>query len=95
MHGPLNLINMLDYWRDVHASDGTEAGEIQYRALSPLFAGERYCIRTGPDSPDERSKGTVEVLIARDDALCMKAVIKKHKGDRDPRMRMLPAIYLH
>jgi hydroxyacyl-ACP dehydratase HTD2-like protein with hotdog domain len=55
VHGPLNLINMVDFWRDVIGQqmqegeiDGQE-GElvperITYRATSPLYAGEKYRI---------------------------------------------------
>lgn len=60
VHGPLNLICMLDYWRDVHSGGGgrglhqgqqpnnreKEIVEISYRAMSPLYAGDEYEIRT-------------------------------------------------
>ncbi|KAJ4135413.1 hypothetical protein NW765_009384 [Fusarium oxysporum] len=73
VHGPLNLINLLDYWRDVHAvSDGVGPSEITYRALSPLYSGERYAVKT---SPGEKSKGNVEILVERKGTLCMKGVI--------------------
>jgi hydroxyacyl-ACP dehydratase HTD2-like protein with hotdog domain len=47
VHGPLNLINMMDFWRDI-IGDG-EGGQrwpkkINYRATNPLYAGERYRI---------------------------------------------------
>jgi hydroxyacyl-ACP dehydratase HTD2-like protein with hotdog domain len=46
VHGPLNLINMLDFWRD-EVRDG-DAGalprSIAYRAMSPLYVGEPYRI---------------------------------------------------
>ncbi|KAL7952040.1 hypothetical protein V8C42DRAFT_350302 [Trichoderma barbatum] len=45
VHGPLNVINLLDYWRDVHGG-GTGPDEISYRAMSPVYGGEEYQIRT-------------------------------------------------
>jgi hydroxyacyl-ACP dehydratase HTD2-like protein with hotdog domain len=46
VHGPLNLINMLDLWRDAAKSGGSEAApkSITYRAMSPLYMGEPYRI---------------------------------------------------
>jgi hydroxyacyl-ACP dehydratase HTD2-like protein with hotdog domain len=46
VHGPLNLINMLDFWRD-SARGGGEAAvpkSIAYRAMSPLYVDEPYRI---------------------------------------------------
>lgn len=72
VHGPLNLIGMMDYWRDIHG-DGNEAGEISYRALSPLYAGDQFAIRT------ETVQGpSWEVAVAQGDKLCMKGTIKAH-----------------
>ena len=43
VHGPLNLINMLDFWRDEKADDdSTMPKSITYRATAPFYAGERY-----------------------------------------------------
>ena len=42
VHGPLNLINMLDFWRDERADDSTIPGSIKYRATAPFYAGEKY-----------------------------------------------------
>jgi hydroxyacyl-ACP dehydratase HTD2-like protein with hotdog domain len=46
VHGPLNLINMLDFWRDTARNGDTEAvpKSIAYRAMSPLYVGEPYRI---------------------------------------------------
>lgn len=46
VHGPLNLINMLDLWRDnaKGGEDGAVPASIAYRAMSPLYVGERYRI---------------------------------------------------
>ncbi|KAH7409899.1 hypothetical protein DE146DRAFT_710389 [Phaeosphaeria sp. MPI-PUGE-AT-0046c] len=46
VHGPLNLIHMLDFWRD-EARGGDETAvpkSIVYRAMSPLYVGEPYRI---------------------------------------------------
>ncbi|KAF2822997.1 hypothetical protein CC86DRAFT_372748 [Ophiobolus disseminans] len=46
VHGPLNLINMLDFWRDTArgGDDGAVPRGIAYRAMSPLYVGETYRI---------------------------------------------------
>lgn len=72
VHGPLNLIGMMDYWRDVHGT-GKEAGEITYRALSPLYAGDQYLVRT-----DAVQGKTWEVGVAKGGKLCMKGTIASH-----------------
>lgn len=41
VHGPLNLINMVNFWRDVRGGD-VFPKKITYRATSPLYAGEKY-----------------------------------------------------
>ena len=43
VHGPLNLINMVNLWRDVKGGDAIPR-KITYRATSPLYAGEKYRI---------------------------------------------------
>ena len=42
VHGPLNLINMLDFWRDEKADDSTIPKSITYRATAPFYVGETY-----------------------------------------------------
>lgn len=73
VHGPLNLIGMMDYWRDVHGVDGKEAGEISYRALSPLYAGDQYDVRT-----DSVKGNTWDIAVAKGDKLYMKGTISSH-----------------
>lgn len=41
VHGPLNLINMVNLWRDMNGGDAVPK-KITYRATSPLYAGEKY-----------------------------------------------------
>lgn len=46
VHGPLNLINILDFWRDTAQGGDAEAvpKSITYRAMSPLYMNESYRI---------------------------------------------------
>ncbi|KAG9255497.1 putative cytoplasmic protein [Emericellopsis atlantica] len=69
VHGPLNLISMLDYWRDVHGSSPTG---ITYRAMSPLYAGERYQISS---KRGEGQAGREIVVEKSDGTICMKAQV--------------------
>ncbi|KAH0494751.1 hypothetical protein TgHK011_008340 [Trichoderma gracile] len=75
VHGPLNVINLLDYWRDIHGQ-GTGPDEIMYRAVSPVYAGEEYQIRTL--SVVSMDTGLVsEVVAEKDGVVIMKATIIK------------------
>lgn len=75
VHGPLNLINMLDYYRDV-CSD-VAVGEISYRAVAPLYAGQTYDVRAS-SMPLEGQDKTWEVLVERNGKACMKGNILAH-----------------
>ncbi|UKZ76798.1 hypothetical protein TrVFT333_004510 [Trichoderma virens FT-333] len=76
VHGPLNVINLLDYWRDIHGS-GTGPDEISYRAMSPVYAGEEYQIRT-LDILEATDSKIFEVVAEKDGIVIMKAsIIKK------------------
>lgn len=76
VHGPLNLISILDLWRDTR-SQNTEAGlealvpeSIKYRATSPLYAEDEYRIVL------EESDGVGNVqILAPGDVVGMKAEI--------------------
>lgn len=74
VHGPLNLIAMLDYWRDVHGN-GQEPAEISYRALSPLYAGDEYVVRTESVKDVEMGETCWELVVAKGDKICMKGSI--------------------
>lgn len=76
VHGPLNLINMLDYWRDHHES---MPREISYRAMSPIHAGQSYLIRTESTRGAEGGRA-YDVVVERDGTVCMKGEIV---GDQD------------
>ncbi|KAK8091635.1 hypothetical protein PG997_001996 [Apiospora hydei] len=72
VHGPLNLISMLDYWRDV-CGEGPVGG-ISYRAMSPLYAGDTY--RISAQKPVQSDDGkSWEVLVQNGDLVCMKGTI--------------------
>ncbi|KAI9155040.1 Mesaconyl-C(4)-CoA hydratase [Paramyrothecium foliicola] len=74
VHGPLNLINILDYWRDTHGNGAMYPAEIEYRALSPIYAGEEYRIQTG-DVFESGGQQTAEVLVVKDETVCLKAIV--------------------
>ena len=78
VHGPLNLINILDYWRDVHGK-GRDIGEVSYRAMAPLYAGEEYHIRTGEVEKTGHQKA-YQILVEKGGVVCMKADILEAEG---------------
>lgn len=41
VHGPLNLVNIVNFWRDLKGGDVLPK-RIAYRATGPLYAGEKY-----------------------------------------------------
>ena len=69
VHGPLNLISMLDYWRDVH---GKDPQSITYRAVAPVYAGDEYVIKT---IGNDEGKAW-EVVAEKKGTVCMKADIE-------------------
>lgn len=78
VHGPLNLISILDLWRDTRASaSGVDGGlvlpeKIAYRATSPLYAEEEYRVVLDEEAGD----GVARVRILRPDGeVAMKAEI--------------------
>jgi hydroxyacyl-ACP dehydratase HTD2-like protein with hotdog domain len=59
VHGPLNLIHMLDFWRDTtkDADEYVVPKSIGYRAMSPLYVGEPYRLLLEPDATRENGTG--------------------------------------
>ncbi|KAF2797477.1 hypothetical protein K505DRAFT_405729 [Melanomma pulvis-pyrius CBS 109.77] len=59
VHGPLNLINILDFWRDTARNGNVEAvpKSIAYRAMSPLYSGEPYRILLEKEGGGEKKDG--------------------------------------
>lgn len=76
VHAPMNLINMLDIWRDIRGNiEGDFPDQINYRATSPLYAGEPYrmLLEKGND------RGTSQCEIKSDDGTtCLRGSIKAH-----------------
>lgn len=73
VHGPLNLINILNYWCDVHGK-GQTPKHVQYRAMAPLYAGEEYQVST--TNTEEGADGRqFEILAQKQGSVCMKAEV--------------------
>lgn len=82
VHGPMNMIAMLDLWRDEAAarqhgdrsSDGVVyPQQLEYRATSPVYAGEGYRILMNEDGI---STGRADMRVVSDDGtVCMKGTI--------------------
>jgi len=58
VHGPLNLINILDLWRDSARKGYSKAvpRSMSYRAMSPLYVGEKYRIILGKCEADWKAE---------------------------------------
>lgn len=73
VHGPLNLVNMLDFWRDTRKEANTLLPRsIKYRATSPLYADETYR-SVMEEIGDEKT--TIQRLVGMDGKLAMEAEI--------------------
>lgn len=76
VHGPLNLISILDLWRDTRKNGSGEEvvlpEKISYRATSPLYAEEEYRIVL---EDGEDGIGRVQI-IAPGEVVAMKAEIQ-------------------
>ncbi|KAJ5902604.1 hypothetical protein N7495_003132 [Penicillium taxi] len=74
VHGPLNLISILDLWRDVQAPNDDPTSivpkRISYRATSPLYAGDQYSIEL------KKNGAEGDVQIIGPGGVAMKAVIE-------------------
>ncbi|KAJ5145415.1 hypothetical protein N7448_002807 [Penicillium atrosanguineum] len=76
VHGPLNLISILDLWRDVRSRNSADPTtiipqRISYRATSPLYAGEEYRVLL----QEEGDIAKVDIL-APGEVVAMKAEIQ-------------------
>lgn len=78
VHGPMNLIAMLDLWRDEVPNGGDEdviyPARIDYRAVSPLYARVPYKVLAKKEAMTQEEVD-VEV-VSNDGTLCMKGTIK-------------------
>ncbi|KAF2196649.1 hypothetical protein GQ43DRAFT_435831 [Delitschia confertaspora ATCC 74209] len=76
VHGPLNLINMLDFWRDNRGGDSEIVPmSIAYRALSPLYTGEKYCMLLSKNLDANNNSVWEEEVWDRFGKLAMKGTI--------------------
>ena len=81
VHGPLNLLAMSDLWRDetVNQGQGTARDDIvfpqkiDYRATSPVYAGEPYRVHMNADAVDKK-EADVQV-VSNDGTVCMKGTV--------------------
>ncbi|PYH76471.1 hypothetical protein BO82DRAFT_426106 [Aspergillus uvarum CBS 121591] len=76
VHGPLNLIAMLDLWRDTRISRGLPLPlpeSISYRATSPLYVEEEYRVVLDEEARD--GVGRVRIL-GPGEVVAMKAEIR-------------------
>lgn len=81
VHGPLNLINILDLWRDTRSDRASDPQlllpeSISYRATSPLYAGDRYQIVL--EDADE-GLATVQIF-GPDGEVAMKAEVRSARS---------------
>jgi hydroxyacyl-ACP dehydratase HTD2-like protein with hotdog domain len=86
VHGPLNLIAMLDLWRDeVSVYRGVGEGsaqddeviyypqKIEYRATSPVYAGEGYRVMLDQSARDQEAADIR--VVSNDGTVCMKGTV--------------------
>ena len=76
VHGPLNLISILDLWRDTRKTEGEGLvlpERISYRATSPLYAEDEYRIVLDEGAGD--GVGRVQI-VAPGEVVAMKAEIQ-------------------
>ncbi|KAI1055772.1 hypothetical protein LB506_009076 [Fusarium annulatum] len=75
VHGPLNLINILNFWQDFY-SKGKFPSTIHYRALAPLYAGQTYQIQgTKMKSGGYMGINKLEIIVQKDGILCMNGAV--------------------
>jgi hydroxyacyl-ACP dehydratase HTD2-like protein with hotdog domain len=62
VHGPLNLILMVDLWRGVYGGKGEEVvpKRVSYRATNPVYAGDRYRVVVGKENEQKVAEVGVE-----------------------------------
>lgn len=81
VHGPLNMISFLDFWRDEYGEASGKGGEVlypkalKYRATSPVYVQEPYRILIDQQAISQEDV-PVEV-VSNDGTVCMKGEIKR------------------
>ena len=81
VHGPMNLIAMLDFWRDEAGKSDRRSlsngviypKQIEYRATSPVYAGEPYRILMDGEGP--KSSNAELQAVSNDGTKCMKGTV--------------------
>ncbi|CAK7237704.1 hypothetical protein SBRCBS47491_010090 [Sporothrix bragantina] len=77
VHGPLNLINLLNYWQDAHgAAAGQSVKKISYRAVSPIYAGQPYQVRTKAEGKTDAGETKWDIMAEKNGKPCMVAEIQ-------------------
>lgn len=74
VHGPLNLIAMMDYWRDVYGA-GRVPAAIDYRALSPLYAGDEYVVRTESVRGGLGNEAAWDIVVVKNGTINMRGTV--------------------
>lgn len=80
VHGPMNFLAMLDLWRDEMVKQGRGSSrdeivypqKVDYRATSPVYAGEGYRVLMGAEGD---GKATETQVVSNDGTVCMKGTI--------------------
>lgn len=81
VHGPMNLISMVDLWRDEAVMQKTRSAsdnilypqKVEYRATSPVYAGEGY--RVLMDTSAVQAKEADIQVVSNDGTVCMKGTV--------------------
>ncbi|KXT00113.1 hypothetical protein AC579_7203 [Pseudocercospora musae] len=79
VHGPLNMISLLDFWRDEYGKTSKDEilypKSLKYRATSPVYVEEPYRILIDQKAITQEDV-PVEV-VSNDGTVCMKGEIKR------------------
>lgn len=77
VHGPMNLINLLNYWQDAHgAGVDRSVHSITYRAVAPIYGGEHYQVRTKAEGKTASGETRWDVVAEKNGKPCMVAEIQ-------------------
>ncbi|EXJ95848.1 mesaconyl-C4 CoA hydratase [Capronia coronata CBS 617.96] len=81
VHGPMNLIAMLDLWRDETVDQGVGTArndivypeKIDYRATSPVYSTEPYRVMMPAEAVDAKEADVT--VVSNDGTVCMKGTV--------------------
>jgi hydroxyacyl-ACP dehydratase HTD2-like protein with hotdog domain len=82
VHGPMNFLAMLDLWRDEMVKQGRGSSrdeivypqKVDYRATSPVYAGEGYRVLM-QDGAEGSGSATEVKVVSNDGTTCMKGTV--------------------